>query len=62
METDRTDYPDAATEWACTRKKAYHDERLAKKVAARMRDEGKNVVHYACTRCGLFHIGRRPSE
>ena len=54
------DYANAATEWTCTRKKAYPDEKLARRVAARMRDEGKNVVHYACTRCGRYHIGRAP--
>ena len=56
--TTRTDYPGAPTEWACSRKKAYPDEKMARRIAARMRDEGKNVVHYACTRCGRYHIGR----
>lgn len=59
---ERTDYQNASTEWACARKKAYPDEKLAKKVAGRMRDEGKPVVHYACTRCGRFHIGRAPGQ
>ena len=59
--TERTDYENASTEWTCARKKAYPEERMARRVAARMRDEGKNVVHYACTRCGRFHIGRAPA-
>jgi len=59
MATDRTDYADASTEWACTRKKAYPDEKMARKVAGRMRAEkGADVVVYACTRCGRYHIGR----
>lgn len=61
MSTDRTDYPGADVIQTCTRKKAYGDERLAAKVASRMRSEGKNVVHYACTRCGSYHIGRAPA-
>lgn len=59
--TERTDYANASTEWTCARKKAYPEEKMARRVAARMRDEGKNVVHYACTRCGRFHIGRAPA-
>jgi len=58
--TDRTDYAGASTQWTCARKKAYPDEKIASKVAARMRGEDKNVVHYACTRCGRWHIGRAP--
>jgi len=58
----RTDYARASTEWACNRKKAYPDEKLAKKVAARIRAEKDvDVVAYACTRCGRYHIGRAPA-
>lgn len=57
--TTRTDYPGASTEWTCARKKAYPDEKLAAKVARKMREERNiDVVHYACTRCGRYHIGR----
>lgn len=59
--TERTDYANSSTEWTCSRKKAYPDEKFARRVAGRMREEGKNVVHYACTRCGRFHIGRAPA-
>lgn len=60
-DSGRTDYAGASTEWACTRKKAYPDEKFARRVAARIREEeGVNVVAYACTRCGRFHIGRAP--
>lgn len=61
--TDRTDYPDAPAERSCTRKKAYYEERLAKRVARDVNErEGRPVVvHYACTRCGCWHIGRAPS-
>lgn len=59
----RTDYPGASTEWACARKKAYPDEKFAKRVARQVNErEGADVVvHYACTRCGRWHIGRRPA-
>lgn len=58
----RTDYEGAATAWTCARKKVYPDEATAKKVAHRMReDRGANVVHYGCTRCGRYHIGRAPA-
>lgn len=60
--TDRTDYDGADVEWTCTRKKYYRDEKFAKTVAGRMRADGKNVVHYACTRCGGYHIGRAPGS
>jgi hypothetical protein len=60
--TDRTDNPDSSTEWTCVRKKAYPDEKTAKRVANTMRNErGADVVHYGCTRCGRYHIGRRPA-
>lgn len=60
---DRTDYSGAATEWTCARKKAYPTEKLAKQVANRMRENrGADVVAYACTRCGSYHIGRRPGS
>jgi len=55
------DYVNASTEWACNRKKAYPDEKFAKRVARQMREErGADVVAYACTRCGRYHIGRSP--
>lgn len=57
----RTDSPDAAQAWVCNRKKAYPDEKMAKRVAARMRAEkGADVVAYGCGLCGRWHIGRRP--
>lgn len=59
MKTERTDYPDAAPERSCYRKKAYPDEKTARRVAAKMREErGANVDYYGCTNCGRFHIGR----
>lgn len=60
---ERTDYPDASTEWTCARKKAYPDEKFARRVAAQVNErEGRPaVVHYACTRCGRWHIGRAPA-
>lgn len=63
MRTDRTDYPGAAVELACTRKKAIQDERSARRRAAEINErEGRTaVVYYACTRCGHFHIGRAPA-
>lgn len=58
-----TDYANADTAWVCARKKAYPDEKLARRVAARMREEkGADVVAYMCTRCGRFHIGRAPAQ
>ena len=58
----RTDYAGASTEWTCARKKSYPDEKFAKRVARQMREErGVDVVAYACTRCGRYHIGRAPS-
>jgi hypothetical protein len=58
---ERTDYANADVRWSCTRKKAYPDEKTAKKVAGRMRDErDANVVAYACTQCGRYHVGRAP--
>jgi methenyltetrahydromethanopterin cyclohydrolase len=60
---ERTDYEDADIAWVCARKKAYPDEKFAKRVASRMReDKGADVVAYACTRCGRFHIGRAPAR
>lgn len=58
----RTDYAAADTAWVCARKKAY-DQRLARKVALRInaREGHDVVVPYACTRCGQYHIGRRPA-
>jgi len=58
---DRTDNPDADVIRACTRKKAY-DEKTARSVAGRIRDQhGADVVSYARTRCGRYHVGRRPA-
>ena len=57
-----TDYASAPSQWACHRKKRY-DEKLATKVANRLRfEKGADVQPYACTRCGGWHIGRRPQR
>jgi hypothetical protein len=57
-----TNYPDADPQRACTRKKAYPDEKLAKRVARSIneRDTTANVRAYGCTLCGSFHIGSAP--
>lgn len=48
---------------ACNRKKAYTDEKLAKRVAAKVREKsGDDVVAYGCTLCGQYHIGHRSSR
>lgn len=56
---DRTVDADADPRWSCTRKKAYPDIALARKVASRINEEkGLNLVAYACTTgCGRFHVG-----
>lgn len=67
----KTDYPNADNILACASKKAYPDERMARRVAARLNEqnagpngrpgfEGVVVTGYACTRCGRYHIGRVP--
>lgn len=64
-----TDVADADTAWVCARKKGYSDEKIVKAVVRRMNEDNssgrarpglENVVvrAYACTRCGMFHIGR----
>ena len=59
---ERTDNPAADARWSCTRKKAYPDMRMAARVAARSNEErGTDLVPYACTRCGRYHLGRRPA-
>lgn len=58
-----SDTPNAADEWVCNRKKAYPDEKFAKRVARRIRQErGANVVAYGCGRCGAWHIGREIAQ
>ena len=58
---ENTDYERADVRQSCTRKKAYPDEKFAKRVARQMRDErGANVRAYGCRHCGAFHIGRSP--
>lgn len=49
----------AGREWACFRKKAYPNEKLAKSVARKINADGADVVVYACAHCGQFHVGRR---
>lgn len=57
----RFDTRDAADQWACNRKKAYPSAEIADKVArnVNLRDETADLVSYACTRCGRWHVGRR---
>ena len=58
------DYPGADTQWTCSRKKAYRTPDFAEKVARQVngRDPTADVVAYGCTRCGQWHIGRRPGS
>jgi hypothetical protein len=59
---DNVDYDDADVAWSCARKKSYPDEKFAKRVAARMREErGADVRPYGCRHCGRYHIGRAPA-
>lgn len=61
MSTDVTarTYEDADPRWSCNRKKPYYDQKIAKQVARGVRERsGENVVAYACTHCGAYHIGR----
>lgn len=58
----RMAYDNADVRQACTRKKAYPDEKFAKRVARNMRDErGADVVAYGCPHCGRYHVGRAPA-
>ncbi len=60
---DNVDYENAHVQQSCTRKKAYPDEKFAKRVARNMREErGADVVAYGCRHCGRYHIGRAPSK
>ena len=61
--TEYTDFAGADTSWVCSRKKAYHDPKFAKQVARKVSEtRGVEVVAYACTRCGSWHIGRQPGS
>lgn len=61
--SDHMVYENADVAWSCTRKKAYQDEKFAKKVAAQLRRErDADVVVYGCTHCGSYHIGRAPGS
>ncbi len=52
---------ESSAAWSCFRKKAYPDERMARQVAARVRERhDENVVAYACPHCGRYHVGHAP--
>lgn len=53
----RTDRDEAPARSVCFRKKAY-SERVAEKVAGRIRHRtGERVVAYGCRHCGSWHVG-----
>jgi hypothetical protein len=52
---------DSSAAWSCFRKKAYPDEKLARRVASQIRSaHGANVIAYGCPHCGRFHVGHAP--
>lgn len=56
----RTTNPGADPIRACSRKKAYPTEQIAKSVARKVSDRsGEPIVPYGCTMCGSWHIGHR---
>jgi hypothetical protein len=57
-----TDSDSADVLWACTRKKAYPSEEIAKLGVASIvkGNPGAEVRPYACRRCGLWHVGATP--
>lgn len=60
--TTLTSYPGAHPRQACTRKKGYPTEKIARNSAATIRESspGARVVAYACTFCGCWHVGAEP--
>lgn len=57
----RTDDPDADARLACTSKKRFDSLERARKAAIKVNTSptrDHEVVEYACTRCGGYHIGR----
>lgn len=61
QEAPTTDLPQESYGlYSCYTKKAYTNERTARSVAARVRDQrGTELRAYACTLCGQWHLTRR---
>lgn len=45
--------------WSCVRKKAYPDEKMARRVASRAFELRGDRLHvYPCHHCGRYHMAR----